>query len=385
MNFLLIAPDLGFAPHGHILPGGLQNFGRCVARALASHRNIDRLSVWTQTDAPATHEFIRRMIEVYAHSKLDLDVRGFGGSRFKLALAVANASIRKSYDFVMYLLVNQSIMAIIPWHPPYAIWEIGREMLVPLPWHKRRAILKAANLLSISSNTSEQALRFNPQLPPARVVHLCKEPPLYAPLSELDLVEIQPSSSITTAPAIFILSRIAKGSLDKGHQELIACWPKVIEQVPDAELWIGGKGDGLPELEAKVKRLPKSVAQQIHFLGYLNDEEVNYRFQRCRAFAMPSRREGFGLVFVEAARYGKPCIGSVHDSVKEIVLHNETGLLVKQEPEAIAEACIMLLNDEQLANRLGRAARQRYLDYFQFQHFRERFFMATGLGTETLS
>ena len=46
MNFLLIASDLGFTPSGDISPGGLQNFGRCVARALASaepHRPPQRV------------------------------------------------------------------------------------------------------------------------------------------------------------------------------------------------------------------------------------------------------------------------------------------------------------------------------------------------------
>lgn len=384
MNFLLIAPDLGFTPSGDISPGGLQNFGRCVARVLASTDRIDRLDVWTQTDAPATHTLIRRMLDVYTHPYLALDVRGFEGSRRKLAWALVQSCVRKTYDYVMYLLVNQSVMTFLPWHPPYAVWEIGREMFVPLPWYQRRALARATNLLSISKNTSKQAQHYNPGLPAARVVHLCKEPPLFAPPSDADSIATETGSPELGAHAVFILSRISKGSLDKGHQELIAGWPLVVEQMPHAELWIGGKGNGLPELQEMASHLPKWAAQQIHFLGYLDDAELHERFQRCRVFAMPSRREGFGLVFVEAARYGKPCIGSVHDSVKEIVLHNETGLLVKQEPKAIAQACIKLLQDDDLARRLGHAARQRYFDYFQFQHFRERLLTAIGLDCEAL-
>ena len=322
------------------------------------------------------------MLDVYAHPDIALDVRGFGGSRSKLVWAVAQASLRRTYDYMMYLLVNQSVLSILPRHPLYAVWEIGREMLVPLPWYQRQALARATDLLSISKNTSEQAQHYNPGLPVARVVHLCKEPPLFAPLSGADFIATQTSSPELDTPAVFILSRITKGSLDKGHQELIAGWPLVLEHIPHAELWIGGKGNGLPDLQELASRLPKRVAQQIHFLGYLDDTQLQARFQRCRVFAMPSRREGFGLVFVEAAYYGKPCIGSVHDSVKEIVLHNETGLLVKQEPEAIAQACIKLLQDDELAIRLGNAARQRYHDYFQFHHFRARFLAAIGLDSE---
>lgn len=381
MKYLLIVPDLGFKLDGDISPGGLGSFGRMVGRALASSSSIKCLDIWSYADNDVNNHVIAMMIKVHAHPDLQMNVRCFGGSKLKLTLSIAYASCLNQYDFVMYLIVNQSILAILPFHAPYAVWEIGRELFQPISWWKYRSLTSANILLSISQSTSDRARENNPRLPQAQVVYLGLEPPLFElPPSNDAVISIQYDPAIRKR-AVFILSRIAKASLDKGHQELIEAWPEVIDKCADAELWIGGSGDGIPLLKELVMKLPLYVTKQIHFLGYVDDAELHLRFQQCRIFAMPSRGEGFGLVFVEAGRYGIPCIGSIHDSVKELVINEQTGLLVEQSPQSIAAACVRLLKDDQLAKRLGDAGRQRYLNNFQFHHFRQNLLHAIGLDT----
>ena len=174
MNYLLIAPDLGFQSAA-VRKGGLQAHGRSVARALASCRQISRLGVWCQVDTTTALRPIRRMVDVHAHSRLDLDVRTFGGSRIRLSSAMAAECLRRSYDRIMYLLVNQATLSWLPAHAPYAVWEIGpgagsAVALVEMP-QSARATLR----LSISKKTAETASLQNPYLPPAHVVHLCTE------------------------------------------------------------------------------------------------------------------------------------------------------------------------------------------------------------------
>ncbi len=376
MRILLIAPQLGFEQSGAVVPGGLLNFGRCVARVLASSPSVHQLGIWCQVDPAGTEHFIHDMLRVHAHSALLTDIRCYGGSEWRLAADVALASAIKTYDHIIYLLVNQSVLSVIPWHLPYSVWEIGGELFRPVSRLKYMALSHANRLLSISQTTNDYARQHNPGLPPARIIHLCLEPPLYEPESKDDPILKQSYEPAQRKLAIFILGNMQKVHLYKGHQQLIAGWAEVISQCSNAELWIGGEGDGHPELKALAQTLPALVAKHIHFLGRLNDTEVQRRFQDCRAFAMPSTGEGFGLVFVEAARYGLPCIGGKHDAVKEIVLHNQTGLLVEQEPHEVAQACITLLTKDSLAKQFGDAARQRYFSYFQYAHFRERLLQA---------
>ncbi len=372
MKYLLIAPQLGFEPSGKFTIGGLLQFGRCVARAMASFPFIEKLGIWCQVDHPTTQQAIEKMVKIYAHPDLELDIRGFGKSRVRLAAAVAQASFQKEYDQVMYILVNQAVLALMPGHLPYTVWEVGCEMFQPLGWARTQVLRRADRLLSISHNTTEVAVQQNPGLPLGKVVHLCVEPPLFTPQLDHDPIVDEPYQPARRESAVMIVGNLHHGMLYKGHQQLIAAWPEVMATCPQAELWIAGGGTGQPELEAQAQALPVTVTKQVHFLGRLDDEALQERYRRCRVFAMPSTGEGFGLVFVEAARYGLPSIGGKHDSVKEVVLDNQTGLLVEQNPHEVAQACQRLLTDDDLAKRLGEAARQRYLNYFQFQHFRER-------------
>jgi glycosyltransferase involved in cell wall biosynthesis len=372
MKYLAIASQLGFTPSGSVVAGGLQQFGRCLVRALASSPSIEQLGIWSQVDQPGAEQFIRKMVLVYAHDNITLDVRCFGGNRAKLALSISLANWMRAYDHVMYMLVNQSVLALLPGGLPYTVWEIGEELFRPLPFWKYQALFRASSLMSISNNTTRAATQSNPGLQGGQVVHLCVEPPLFERESDLDPVVDEFYYPARRKCAVLIIGSMNPRTLYKGHKELIAGWSEVVNNCPQAELWIVGEGDGRKELEQQAKALPLSVGNRILFLGRLGYDALQECYRHCRVFAMPSSGEGFGLVFVEAARYGLPSIGGKHDSVKEIVLDGQTGLLVEQDPHEIALACVRLLKNDNLAQQLGDAARQHYLKHFRFQHFRER-------------
>jgi phosphatidylinositol alpha-1,6-mannosyltransferase len=176
-----------------------------------------------------------------------------------------------------------------------------------------------------------------------------------------------------------VVARLAASERYKGHDQLIDAWPRVVAAQPDARLWIVGEGDDLARLRARALALPAPAASQVEFLGRLDHEALLDRYSRARVFAMPSTGEGFGLVFVEAMRAGLPCIASF-DSSAEIVRHQETGLVVEQDPIALADACVKLLGDDGLANRFSAAGRARYEGQFTFAAFRDRFLRAVGLN-----
>ena len=92
------------------------------------------------------------------------------------------------------------------------------------------------------------------------------------------------------------------------------------------------------------------------------------------AFAMPSRGEGFGLVYIEAMRHGLPVIGSVHDAAPEVNLEGQTGYNVNLDrPEELPERIIHLLKEPDHAAALGQNGRQRWTEHFCYSAFRNRF------------
>jgi phosphatidylinositol alpha-1,6-mannosyltransferase len=88
---------------------------------------------------------------------------------------------------------------------------------------------------------------------------------------------------------------------------------------------------------------------------------------------MPSRGEGFGLVYLQAMRAAIPCLGSRDDAAADVIVDGETGLLVpRQDPDAIAGALVRLLADDTRRRRMGEAGRRRFENTFTYPRFRAR-------------
>jgi phosphatidylinositol alpha-1,6-mannosyltransferase len=173
-------------------------------------------------------------------------------------------------------------------------------------------------------------------------------------------------------------ARLAVANRYKGHDQLVDAWPRVVASQPDAMLWIVGEGDDASRLRERISVLPAPARHQVHLLGRLDHASLLDRYARARVFAMPSTGEGFGLVFVEAMRAGLPCIASF-DSAAEIVNDEQTGFVVEQEADALADACLKLLGNDAMADRFSQAGRSRYETQFTYPAFRDRFLRSVEL------
>ena len=112
---------------------------------------------------------------------------------------------------------------------------------------------------------------------------------------------------------------------------------------------------------------------RVAFLGRVDDESLAREYERCTAFVMPSRDEGFGFVFVEAMRAARACVAST-GAASEIVVDGESGLVVSPGDRGeLTRAIVRLLADGAEADRMGARGRERFLREFTDGHFRERF------------
>src|SRR5204862_444117 len=115
-----------------------------------------------------------------------------------------------------------------------------------------------------------------------------------------------------------------------------------LRHLPDAELWMVGDGNLRPELEEHTAAL--GLATHVRFYGQLSDEGRDERLRTARCLALPSKGEGFGLVYVEAMRLGRPCLVSDVDAGREVVEPPVAGLAVNPDDgDAIARALVRLL------------------------------------------
>lgn len=110
------------------------------------------------------------------------------------------------------------------------------------------------------------------------------------------------------------------------------------------------------ELRAEAERL--GVAHRVVFAGYRDD--VPELLAGCDVFCLPSSTEGLPLVILEAMAQGRPVVASAVGGTPELVVQGETGLLVPPgDAESLRDALGRILDDPELARRLGAAGRAR--------------------------
>src|SRR5262249_13315388 len=188
-----------------------------------------------------------------------------------------------------------------------------------------------------------------------------------------------PNGGPDRAPAALMLSRLIKSEDYKGHREMIAAWPLVLKQMPQAELWIAGDGDLRPELEMLVNQI--GLEKSVRFYGLVTEEEKQDLLSRSRCLAMPSRNEGFGLVYLEAMRLGRPCLVSNLDAGREVVNPPEAGLAVTPDhPEEVASAVLRLISGNEEWKAWSVASQQRYEKHFTADAFKKRLIEALELS-----
>ena len=175
--------------------------------------------------------------------------------------------------------------------------------------------------------------------------------------------------------AVLMVGRLRRTENYKGHREMIAAWPLVLRQIPFAELWIAGDGDLRPDLETLARKLRLQDHVRIH--GHISELEKQRLIERCRCLALPSAGEGFGLVYLEAMRIGRPCLVSTLDAGREVVNPPEAGLAVNPAaPHEIAAAVARLLSPGPEWQQWSERARSRYAAHFTREHFERRLLAA---------
>jgi phosphatidyl-myo-inositol dimannoside synthase len=190
--------------------------------------------------------------------------------------------------------------------------------------------------------------------------------------SGIDETHLRPSSAAVPAEwdldgckILLTVSRLDQER--KGHDVVLNALPIIARTVPHVRYVIVGGGRLRASLESHAKEL--GVADRCLFTGRISDEALAALYDRCDVFVMPSRigqdgaYEGYGVVYLEANAHGVPVIGGTEGGVPSAVVAGETGLLVNpRSKDAVAEAAIVLLTNEEEARRLGENGRRRVIE-----------------------
>lgn len=160
---------------------------------------------------------------------------------------------------------------------------------------------------------------------------------------------------------------------EKGVDVLLKAFAKVVGQVPEARLLLAGEGPQQKHLRGLIAKL--GLSTNVSMLGHIPRRELEQHFAPAWAQAVPSiREETFGLVAAEAMMRGTAVVASSSGGLNEIVQNGQTGFLVPPgEVNLLAEALIRFLKDRDLAEQMGKSAREFALRHFTGEISVEKF------------
>ena len=247
----------------------------------------------------------------------------------------------------------------------------GVEVWEPLSRLRRMALGSANLVLAPSKYTAEQVAAVQGvATEKIRVLPWALDPQFEA---------LAPLAVKSPAPANFpkgrVVLTVGRWRADeryKGMDTLITALPRLLPRFPELQLAAVGDGDDRAWLEDLAEET--GVERHVHFLSGLSYAELAACYAHCEMFALPSKGEGFGLVYLEAMACGKPVIGGAHGGAPEVIDDGKTGYLVPHGDAAqLATAIETLLADPALEQEMGRRGRQRVENEFRFNVFAKSF------------
>jgi len=152
----------------------------------------------------------------------------------------------------------------------------------------------------------------------------------------------------------------------KGHEALIRAMASLRPEFLQLELAIIGEGGERSRLETLAKDL--NVADKVQFLGRQSRARVVDAMRNCTIFALPSRYEGLGCVYLEAMSCGKPVIGCRGQGIAEIIQEGKSGFLIDPDDDQGLESILgTLLRQPAQYRHVGRIARDTILHGFTLE------------------
>jgi len=250
---------------------------------------------------------------------------------------------------------------------PYFLWTYGGEttpVYIKSRWSKFlvKKILDNADIIITNSKfTSREFLDYG--IPKEKIIEIIPavDYEIFKPLPKCS--ELVEKFKIKEKKTILTISRLAER---KGHDIVLKAIPLVLKSVPGLRYLIVGDGSYKTCLMKLCQEL--KLDNIVTFVGFVPDKDLVKYYNLCDVFVMPNREifnstdsvEGFGITFIEANACNKPVIGGKSGGAIEAVKDGVTGFLVdSQDEKEVAHKIISLLQNEELAKKMGEEGRRR--------------------------
>lgn len=338
--------------------GGIAKFNRDLLKALC---------VYTECkEVVAIPRLVQNSIEPIP-SKLTYVTEGLNGKWKYLATTLKYITIRKKFDLVVCGHVNLmpiAFLAKIIVRAPLLLFMHGIDVWQPTKNILTNYIVRYTDgFVSVSNLTKDRFLDW------ARVdaekgfilpntIDFDQFKPGKKPSNLLDRYGLRGKKVLMT------LGRLVSKERCKGFDQVLELLPDMTRDDSGISYLIAGDGADRRRLEEKVRSL--GIGNFVRFAGLIPESEKVDHYRLADVYVMPSRGEGFGIVFLEAMACGIPVVASKVDGGREALRDGKLGILV--DPDKPAEIKTGILG----ALKRGSGMVPKGLDYFSYRNFEQR-------------
>jgi glycosyltransferase involved in cell wall biosynthesis len=340
--------------------GGIQRYNRLLLQVLREFVSevSGHFEVFVLNDIASSGQKPEKLTEL----------RCFG--RHRLTFVVASLNAMRRADLIILGHVNFLRL----WLLGHRIAPQARSVLMlhgieawrRLPVLHRRTALHLAQLVAVSRYTLETFRDINGiSTVPGLVIPNCIDPSWKWALSKLK------REATAKGPILLSVSRLTAVERPfKGIEQVLRSLPYLIPHHPTLRYIVVGDGDDRASLIALSHQL--GLNNYVAFVGQVSEEQLLDYYRRATIFVLPSAKEGFGFVFIEAMAHGLPVVAARAGATPEVVVDGVTGRLVPfGDVKALASAMDDLLANPDLRERMGASGRERVHKMYTFRRFKE--------------
>jgi phosphatidylinositol alpha-1,6-mannosyltransferase len=304
--------------------GGIQKMTRTLAHSLyqIALRNQWDFKLWSVYDAD------NDLMPQYLPRE---NFKGFCANR--RSFTISSLRLATKSDIIIISHINMAIIgtAIKLINPRCKVWLIahGIEVWRPLSINKKLFLRRCDKIICVSNFTKQEMIRWhNINTNKCEVLNNAIDPFMKLPVTFEKPAYLLERYQLNRAhKVLFTLTRLAATEQYKGYEQVI----KVIAQFPDIKYILSGKYDEAEELRINQLIDTYKVHNQVIVTGFIEEHELADHFILADLFTLPSKREGFGIVFIEALACGLPVIcGNVDGSI-DAIKNGELGRAVNPD------------------------------------------------------
>lgn len=296
-------------------------------------------------------------------------LKAFGGNRSKFVLQ----SILKGTRSKVVILSHVHLAPIGVWIKRFSpktkvvLLAHGIEVWKTLRPNQKQIFEKADLVVAVSEFTRKK-LESGYDIKKNMVINNCLDPFLPDPVTERRIIREKLGFAVDDF-IILTVSRLTAKEVNKNYDKVLTSMSELKEQIPNLRYLFVGKYEEAEKkrLEAKIRDL--GLEGSIVFTGYISDAELSSYYNACDLYVMPSKKEGFGITFIEAMYFGLPVVGGNRDGTTDALLNGKLGLLVNPELQEEITGAIAKIY---VNHSYFKPDRQTVLDHFGYTVYKEK-------------